>query len=50
MKYVDFNTQKELKLKNAINHFWSMELGAMPLGKEILPEYFVETEALSKKF
>jgi len=27
-----------------------MELGAMPLGKEILPEYFVETEALSKKF
>lgn len=25
-----------------------MELGAMPLGKEILPECFVETEALSK--
>ena len=27
-----------------------MELGAMPLGKEILPEYFVETEASVKNF
>lgn len=44
------NIQKGSNKKNAINQIWSMNLCAVPLGKKILQEYFVEIEALSKKF